>query len=232
MTKKEKALVNTWDEHAKKVSYVMPAREDLLKSKDFIYRWLLDLNNNKKKRLLDAGCGIGQYVSGTRILGFKSEGVDISPEAVHIGRLRGEKITLGDLRQLPYSNEEFDIVIAGGSMEHFPETEKALREANRVLKKGGDFLLNVPYRYTLYVIGKKIQQILGIWESGYEKSFSIGKMKRLLEQAGFKVLEVKKTQILQGKRFPKLSKLLAEIDEVCIRLGFGGHHIWFKCVKR
>lgn len=228
----KKDLENVWKQHAQDSNYISPRKEDLLKSKDFIYRWLNEIKNKNKMKLLDAGCGIGQYVTGTRILGFKSEGIDISLEAAEIGRKRGEKITVGDMRHLPFKDREFDVVLAGGSVEHFPETEIALLEINRVIKEKGLFLLNVPYRYTIYILVKKVQQALGLWKLGYEKSFSVREFKKKLEKSGFEVLEIKKSEIGGGRRFPLLAKIINVIDYVCQKIGFGGHHIWVKCIKK
>lgn len=229
---KEK-LAETWDKHAQysEILQSVPTKKEVLESDDFIFQWLNKIKDKKKMKLLDAGCGIGQYVTGARLIGFKPKGLDISPESVKIGKERGEDIICGDIRKMPFKDNEFDVVIAGGSMEHFPETLKGLKEANRVLKLNGPFLLNVPYKYTLYIIGKKIQQIMGIWESGYEKSFSEREFRKKLNEAGFRVLEVKKTRIGDGSKFPKLVRVLQMVDGVMLKLGFGGHHIWLRCIK-
>ena len=230
---KHKKLKDVWDNNSKRViaTYVKPTKKQIEKSRDFIYGWAMQINRKNSKRLLDVGCGIGQYVTGLRLLGFKAEGLDISPLSVKIGRKRGERITLGDVRNMPFTDEEFDLVIAGGSIEHFHETEKAIKEINRVLKINGVFLFNVPYKYTIYVLTKVIQQLFGVWQSGYEKSFSLSRLKILLKDSGFEIAEVKKTGIAQGARYPRLSNLLGKIDKVCLSLGFGGHHIWIKAVK-
>lgn len=225
-------LEKTWNEHGKASAerYHIPRKEDILKNPDYSIQWAAQIIDKKSKRLLDDGCGIGQITTAMRILGFKAEGIDISPESVKIGRERGEKITLGDMRNLPFKDNSFDIVIAGGSMEHFPETERGIKEACRVLKTGGFLFGNVPHRYTLFVITKKIQQILGVWKVGYEKSFSISYFKRLLEKDGFKVLEIKRQRIIIGKH-KILSRILRLLDEPLYLLGLGGAHFYFKCIK-
>lgn len=224
-------LKRTWDSHAESMSnkYKIPSKSELLNSKDFFYQWLSKLKT--KGKLLDAGCGIGQYVTGSKILGFKSQGIDISPESVKIARKRGEKITLGDMRDLKFKDSSFNIVLAGGSIEHFPETDKALKEINRVLKNKGVFLMNVPYKYSLFILNKKLQQLFGLWKMGYEKSFSISEIKNKLEDNGFKILEIKKSEIGQGKRFPRLSQILNTLDKLSWNIRLGGHHIWFRCIK-
>ncbi len=43
------------------------------------------------------------------------------------------------------ANESFDIVTAFEFLEHVPEYEKVIAEAARILKKGGYFIISVPY---------------------------------------------------------------------------------------
>ncbi|MGE8203927.1 class I SAM-dependent methyltransferase [Heyndrickxia sp. NPDC080065] len=48
----------------------------------------------------------------------------------------------GDAEDLPFDNETFDLVTCRIAPHHFPNVEKFVEEANRVLKKGGYFLLD------------------------------------------------------------------------------------------
>ena len=54
-------------------------------------------------------------------------------------------IRQADATKLPFSDETFDVVIANHILEHIPEDIKALKEFNRVLKKDGFAILQVPY---------------------------------------------------------------------------------------
>jgi len=59
-------------------------------------------------------------------------------------------ITLGDARQLPYDDEQFDLVLLFGPLYHLQEREdrvKSIAEAKRVLKKDGILLAATITRY-------------------------------------------------------------------------------------
>lgn len=49
-----------------------------------------------------------------------------------------------DLCDLPFENEQFDVVFCNHVLEHIPDDHKALQELYRILKKGGIAFLQVP----------------------------------------------------------------------------------------
>jgi len=53
---------------------------------------------------------------------------------------------------LPFKDETFDFVFSIAVLEHVSDIEKALKEANRVLKKGGIMYMNIP-NYNSYFEG-------------------------------------------------------------------------------
>jgi len=50
---------------------------------------------------------------------------------------------------LSFENESLDLVIANHIMEHIPDDEKAMKEIYRVLKPGGNLIMQVPYSETI-----------------------------------------------------------------------------------
>jgi len=221
-------LKEVWDKHSKTENYNNVSDiSKLFHSKDQIIKWLIIISaNSSVLKVLDLGCGIGQYVMAANILGFKATGLDISPDAVKIARKNKLNVVQGDIRKILFKDKSFDIVIAGGSLEHFPETKKGFSEVSRVIKDGGIFLGNVPNKFTIYVPIKKLQQVLGIWKCGYEKSFSKRRLKRLLKGNGFSILDMNKSKISIG-RHKIISHTLRTIDTLLC----GGHHHYFICKK-
>ncbi len=225
-------LDKVWGNHAKKAKqkFNFPTRQRIEKSNDPLAQFLVKLAKNKTGKFLDAGCGIGQYVAAAKVLGFDAKGIDISQKAVNIARKNNLDVIKGDLRNLPFKDNYFDVVVAGGSVEHFPETELAIKEISRVLKKSGIFIGNVPHKYSVFTVSKLIQQLLGVWKIGYEKSFSIKKFKKILKKYNFKIFKLHRTKIAVGKH-KILSSLLRLADEPLFLLGLGGAHFHFYCKK-
>ncbi|MCX7862988.1 MAG: class I SAM-dependent methyltransferase [Bacteroidales bacterium] len=52
-----------------------------------------------------------------------------------------------DIRQMPFQNEEFDLIICNHVLEHIDNDTLAMQELFRVLKKGGKAILQVPIDY-------------------------------------------------------------------------------------
>jgi len=229
-------LKNVWDKHAKSycsMNEVYMKKNEIKKSKDPIILWLREIkskNKGKKLKVLDAGGGIGQYVNVLDILGFNAIGLDISKEAVRIAKENWLNVILGDMRELPFKNNSFDVVIAGGSLEHFTETEVALREIARVLKPEGIFIGNVPNRWGIFILTKVIQQALGLWKCGYEKSFSKDSLLNIFHKNGLKIIDIKQSEWTIG-RHVILSKILRFFDNSLKAISLGGPHHYFYAIK-
>lgn len=84
----------------------------------------------KEKNVLDIGAGDGKI---THLLGI--QGIDNEPEAVRLAIEKGANVVLGDAYHLPYTDEQFEAVFMGDTLEHCEFPREALSEARRVLKK-------------------------------------------------------------------------------------------------
>lgn len=98
------------------------------------------------KRVLDAGCGIGDYAEWFLERGAEVVGVDASSEAITVARRRfGERATFyqGDLTDpLAFaSDDEFDLVFSNLVFGHIERWRPALEEFRRVLAPDGAVVL-------------------------------------------------------------------------------------------
>ena len=97
--------------------------------------------------VLEIGCGTGSIwmrhdsiisECGKLVLTDLSDGMLETAEK-NLGRRDNIEYRKADIQNLPFSDENFDIVIANSMLYHVPDIAKGLREVRRVLKKGGVF---------------------------------------------------------------------------------------------
>lgn len=105
--------------------------------KDFVS--MLSIKNDEKA--LDVACGSGDIC---RLLLKKTNnvvGCDISEEMLEVARKKvdGVEFAVRDAQNLEFKNESFNLVTCVFGIRNFEHVEKSIKEAFRVLKKGGTF---------------------------------------------------------------------------------------------
>lgn len=103
---------------------------------------------NKYNSLIDVGCGVGWYFQYFRQRKDISRlvGVDSAKEPLSICKQRNPFVdtVLASAEKLVFNDEEFDIVLSMGLIEHFEDPKPILGEMVRILKKGGLLILETP----------------------------------------------------------------------------------------
>lgn len=111
------------------------------------YKNLIEcIKNLPIETVLDVGCGEGftlNKVSKARI-GKRLEGVEYLKTALEIGKKMYPELTMkqGNIYNLAYKNNSFDLVMSTEVLEHLDDPKKGLKELIRVSKKY--ILLSVP----------------------------------------------------------------------------------------
>jgi len=108
--------------------------------------------------LLEIGCGLGtdllQFARG----GARVTAVDLAPSSVELVKklfhLHGLTVDarVADAENLPFDDNEFDFVYSFGVLHHTPNTQRAIDEVYRVLKPGGECVIMLYHRRSLYTI--------------------------------------------------------------------------------
>ena len=96
--------------------------------------------------VLDAGCGEGFTLARLQKekIGKVHEGIEYDETAIALGRKTYPKVYIrkGDIYDLPYKSNSFDLVICTEVLEHLENPKKAYRELIRVSRKY--ILISVP----------------------------------------------------------------------------------------
>ncbi len=147
-------------------------------------------------RVLEAGCGLGQYVVLLRRDGYHAIGTDWSLPPLRACRAWASATPLAvmDLRRLGFRSDAFAAYVSLGAVEHDPEgPDPILVEARRVLAPSGVLILSVPY--------VNLVRFLATWwvrhrnrrrrDAGgqfYQFAFSRHEARAFIERNGFRVL--------------------------------------------
>jgi ubiquinone/menaquinone biosynthesis C-methylase UbiE len=104
---------------------------------------LMEFEKSSGARLLEIGCGMGTDLLQFARAGAQCTAVDITPRSIEITRHRfalyneSGSFLLSDGEHLPFRSESFDIVYSNGVLHHTPDTQGAIDEVHRVLRKDG-----------------------------------------------------------------------------------------------
>jgi len=118
---------------------------------EHIQRYFFALSYLKPEyRVLDCACGTGY---GSKLLSFKAQrviGMDISPTAVAYCKKNyiapNLEFKQGSAEAVKLPSGSIDTFVSFETIEHIPRPRKLVREAWRILKPGGHFLVSTPNR--------------------------------------------------------------------------------------
>jgi 2-polyprenyl-3-methyl-5-hydroxy-6-metoxy-1,4-benzoquinol methylase len=144
----------------------------------------LDKNFPSGQKLLDVGCGNGDFLYFAKSTGRDVIGVDMDPKAVLVAQNKGLNVKLGGVDVLNPDEEEFDIITLGHVIEHVHNPVNLLRQCYRLLKKNGYIWIDTPN------IESEGHRIYGInWTlldpPRHLALFSYNSLRKILEDVGF-----------------------------------------------
>ena len=138
-----------------------------------------------RPRVLEVGCGNGDFLMEARDAGFDIQGVDVSESAVAIAnRILGEGTArAGRLEDLNIAEGSLDIVVLADVIEHVRDPAHLMNRVRRILKPGGVVFVATPSLDSLSA------RLMGRFWVEYKLEhlfyFDQRTISRLLVQAGF-----------------------------------------------
>jgi len=215
---------------------------------------LLSIKLPSSSRLLDIGCSTGDLtVHIANKLGITQIfGVDIDEEALKQARAKGVTAYLVDVsrEKLPFAENFFEVVLMLDVIEHIENPDHAIREAYRVLKRGGFLILTTPnltswYNRVLILLGKPILGIdlstkwrytypLGIEQviSGHRRLYTLDSLKGLLSFYGFKMVKSKGyPQVFSKTQVKGFMRLIHALDRLFAKKATIAANLLIVCSK-
>ncbi len=204
---------------------------------DQLRNWVKE-NNLENKKILEVGCGRGEYIDLLISAGAtKVSGIEYAQQSVVTAREKCPQIYQGYLDsdfELP-GDFEFDAFTIFSFLEHWPNPNQGLRLIHSVLNEGGVGLVEVP-NFEL-ILNKGLYSEFTTDHIFYfdRKSFTF-----LLEKNGFEVVsiesvwydyilsaKVRKRPLLDVKNFLNIqSRIKSQLTEFISQHGAGEVAIW------
>ncbi len=97
-------------------------------------------------RVLEVGCGLGNFLIEARTAGLQARGIDLSESAVATANetLGEELARAGRLEETDIQEKSLDIVVLADVVEHVRNPVDFMNHVNRLLKPGGVVFMAVP----------------------------------------------------------------------------------------
>ncbi len=135
---------------------------------------------NLNGKILDVGYSVGgihqRFLEKFGKGGVYGVDIETKKDSAHYRKSTAEKI--------PFKANFFDSIFAGELIEHVEKPAVFLKEANRVLKKGGAMVITTPNKKSL------VNRVFHSYETPIHISlFDYPQLEALLEREGFRVAE-------------------------------------------
>lgn len=130
----------------------------LRRRKEIILGFLADYGNNRRLKILDAGCGAGIYLKELAGLGHDVTGIDHSLEMVReASSSLGDPVAIScrclvsEVESIASKDSTFDVALCVGVLQYLKRDNVAIAELSRVVKAGGIVILTIPNLFRMHM---------------------------------------------------------------------------------
>ncbi len=149
------------------------------------------------RKLLDIGCGAGQFLKLAREKGWQAEGLEFDNALEQNLQEQGIPVRTGDFFEIDLPENSYDVITLWDVFEHFSEPVPALERLRKLLKPNGLLLLACPKEdSSLAWLARKFYQWSGgrlqypvrvVYLIDHPLFYSPKTLSTLLENHGFQV---------------------------------------------
>ena len=105
---------------------------------------IIKSNAKEGKRLLDFGCGTGDFLKEAQKKGWHVFGIEPDEQARQIANKKTNNIVFNSDYISKFENQSFDVITLWHVLEHLPNTKEQLSVFNKLLKPNGMLIVAVP----------------------------------------------------------------------------------------
>jgi len=150
-------------------------------------------------RVLEVACGRGGFVTELAGAAARVTGCDFSFSALCVARRKIAEassdspvaLVHGDVRQLPFADDSFDVIVSCETIEHVPDVRMAILEMHRVTRPGGKLFLTTPNYLNLtglYELYARARRRKRNDDQPFDRRQCFPQIRRWIRGAGWKIL--------------------------------------------
>jgi ubiquinone/menaquinone biosynthesis C-methylase UbiE len=164
---------------------------------NWIIERAMEIEGKKNKSGADLGCGSGVITRQLSAHYKEFIGLDISNNAIeYCNNKRGVNDTYirSNLEKIPLNKESINLVVCSEVIEHVEKYETMMLEIKRILKKNGVLILTTPNYSSTWPFVEFLWDVFGRgrnYRKQHISKMSIKKIKKLMEDNNFKIIEIK-----------------------------------------
>lgn len=130
--------------HQENKNGFIPKLYESVKSINLKHKYRIATAGKQSGKLLDIGCGVGDFLHTAEEHGWQCTGIEPSEDAKTIAKKRIKAEILGseDLEQFP--NETFDVITMWHVLEHVDDLKWQISQLQRLIKQNGRIVIAVP----------------------------------------------------------------------------------------
>jgi ubiquinone/menaquinone biosynthesis C-methylase UbiE len=169
-----------------------------------------------KGKLLDLGCGHGNFMKMAIEHGWEAEGIEVSEPAIRQARdVFKLKVYDKPLEFLSIPDRTYDAVTLWRVLDLLPEPRKELERIHRVLKPGGVVWIrinNFDFHYTAFRIGE-LPLLKGNVHPGVVHRYGVNAraLRKVFEKTGFNDINIMNSELTSGDPYSSGGKMGALI---------------------
>lgn len=154
-----------------------------------------------ENRILEIGCGSGATLSKLKELGRADVvvGIELDDNAARrcLGNIDGVIVGDAESMEMPFLHSTFDYIIFGDVLEHMITPRATLEKCLEYLSDDGFVVASIPnirnlkVLLPLVVLGEFMYSKDGILDEGHLRFFTKKSIRRLFEQSGMRIVEIR-----------------------------------------
>lgn len=168
-----------------------------------------------RNRLLDVGCGCGQFLLLARERGWDVMGTEIAEAAAEAARAGGLPVRLGSLTTANLPESSFDVITLWNVLDFTSDPVEQVRVAKQILAPGGLLVArvsNLTFQSAVYRASRLLRwwpglaALLARHHFVSQVGFNARTLRQTLERAGFERIEISNSRPSYGDPYRTLSR--------------------------